>query len=128
MSKVKKNSFSKGLKGENIAHRYLSEHGYEIIHNRLRTPFGEIDFLVEDKQPTLVAVEIKLRKKLREAIESIQPRQLSRIRNALAFFVSENDMYRNHPLRIDCIIIDEEHRLKHYQNIQEGDSNAILSF
>ena len=50
-----------GLFGENVAARFLSRKGYQIIGRNIRTFVGEID-IVARKESEVVFVEIKTRK------------------------------------------------------------------
>jgi putative endonuclease len=50
-----------GAWGENLAAKYLSMKGYEILARNIRTPAGEID-LIARKGPLLSFVEVKTRR------------------------------------------------------------------
>ena len=52
-----------GIKGENIAARFLSRKGYKIIGRNVRLFVGEID-IVAKKGPFFVFVEVKTRESL----------------------------------------------------------------
>jgi putative endonuclease len=49
-----------GRWGENLAADYLTQKGYVILEQNFRTPYGELDLIVQDAS-TLVFVEIKTR-------------------------------------------------------------------
>jgi putative endonuclease len=49
-----------GRWGEEVAARYLEEHGYRVLRRNLRTPYGEIDLVVQMGE-TIVFVEVKAR-------------------------------------------------------------------
>jgi len=49
-----------GDRGENVAARYLRNHGYNIIVRNFRCEMGEIDIVARDGK-TLVFVEVKTR-------------------------------------------------------------------
>jgi putative endonuclease len=51
-------SYQQGLAGEEIAERYLVQHGYEIVERNFRSQQGEID-LVAREGDDLVFVEVK---------------------------------------------------------------------
>ncbi len=51
-----------GRTGEEIAVRYLRDHGYRIIGRNWRCRFGELDIIARDND-TLVFVEVKARTK-----------------------------------------------------------------
>ena len=50
-----------GLDGEALARAALRRGGYEILEERYRTPFGEIDVIARDGD-TLVFIEVKARR------------------------------------------------------------------
>jgi len=51
--------------GEDLAAETLSKQGYRLVERNVRTPYGEIDLIVErempDKPPLTVFVEVKTR-------------------------------------------------------------------
>jgi len=49
-----------GQRGENVAARFLRNHGYKIIHRNFRCDVGELDIVAKDGK-TLVFVEVKTR-------------------------------------------------------------------
>lgn len=49
-----------GRWGKEVAARYLEEHGYRVLRRNLRTPYREIDLVVQMGQ-TIVFVEVKAR-------------------------------------------------------------------
>ncbi|HBX69244.1 MAG TPA: YraN family protein [Chloroflexi bacterium] len=51
---------SLGRWGETLAEDYLSRKGYSLLERNFRSPFGEIDLIVQ-KMQTLVFVEVKTR-------------------------------------------------------------------
>ena len=53
------NKSGKGSHGENIACRFLENHGYMVISRNYRRPFGEIDIIAKAPSRTLVFTEVK---------------------------------------------------------------------
>ena len=51
-----------GNKAEEQAAKYLEEKGYKILARNFSSPMGEVDIIAQDKQKTLVFVEVKQRK------------------------------------------------------------------
>lgn len=53
-------TYEKGIAGEDRAIVYLQQRGMVLLCRRYRSPFGEIDIVMQDKD-TLVFVEVKAR-------------------------------------------------------------------
>ena len=51
-------SYQQGIKGEELAAKYLVQQGYEILEKNFRSQQGEIDLVARDRQ-ILVFVEVK---------------------------------------------------------------------
>ena len=107
-------TYEKGISAERIASKILTSEGYEILGNRIRTGYGEIDILAK-KGNNIVAVEVKQRKTLVGAKCCITSRQQKRISNALLYIASErNKSLENY--RIDVICLDAVGRFEHIEN------------
>ena len=53
-----------GLKGEDIAAKYLEKHKYKVIERNFACRFGEIDIIAQDGK-FIVFIEVKRRKSLK---------------------------------------------------------------
>jgi putative endonuclease len=51
-------SYQQGIKGEEIAERYLAQQGYQVLEKNFHSQQGEIDIIARDKD-VLVFVEVK---------------------------------------------------------------------
>ena len=51
-----------GAKGEKVAETFLKKKGYVLLKRNYKTPFGEADLLMQDKE-TIVFIEVKTRTK-----------------------------------------------------------------
>jgi putative endonuclease len=65
---------SPGAWGEDLALRYLIQHGYTLLDRNYRTRRGEIDLIVR-KDDILVFVEVKLRRQTAfgDPLEAVTP-------------------------------------------------------
>lgn len=108
-------SYAKGLDAERTAYRFLRKKGYIFINHRYKTPHGEIDLIMTDKN-TLVFIEVKKRPTLCQALNSISPRQKERMGNAALFFVQHNACWFQHVLRFDGLLIGPK-KIVHIENI-----------
>ena len=101
------NTRKRGELGERIAESFLKLKGFEILRRNLVYAGREIDLLARTES-SIVAVEVKLRcgTPYGSAIEAVDRRKLSRIREALAGAVRE----RQTPLapRVDLVVIDAD--------------------
>lgn len=107
-------TYEKGISAERIASKMLISRGYEILGQRIRTGYGEIDILAK-KENDVVAVEVKQRKTLEAAKCCIPLRQRRRIFDAISFIASErNKPFENY--RVDVICFDAVGRFEHIEN------------
>lgn len=107
-------TYEKGISAERIASKILTSKGYEILGQRIRTEYGEIDILAK-KGNDVVAIEVKQRQTLAGAKCCISSRQQRRIFNALSYIASErNKSLENY--RIDVICLDAVGRFEHIEN------------
>ncbi len=111
----KKQTYQYGSLAEENAKHLLKLKGYEILHTRYKSKFGEIDIIAKIKQ-TIVFVEVKARNSS-ELIETIlKPKQVARIKRSAQFFISQNLQYQKCEFRFDFILFEEEVEPKHFEN------------
>jgi putative endonuclease len=104
-----------GKQGEDLATRYLIEHGYRIIARNVRLTFGEADIIARHPdEKTIVLVEVKTRLRRpdqpllsatiapEEAVDAAKRATLLRIITHLA----ASNGWVGTPLQIDIIAID----------------------
>ena len=112
-----------GKFGEDIAIKYLENHGYKILERNYRKPWGEID-VVAQQSDELVFVEVKTQNqgfewRPEENVTRHKKRQLSKIINT---YLKEHRVYSEIDFRVDVlgIIINdktETAQVEHIQNI-----------
>lgn len=92
-----------GRMGEELAARYLSKAGYEIISRNYREKFGEIDIIARDGS-MLVFIEVKTRKSKRfgHPLEAITSHKQHQISKAATAYLSRNGLL-DAPARFDVI-------------------------
>lgn len=99
---------------EYVAMIYLIFKGYHIIKHRYKTPVGEIDILAR-KRDTLIAVEVKYRHHIHDALASISPHAQKRIINAAKWYISKQTRQNFSTIRMDAIVIGR-FAIKHLDN------------
>ncbi len=80
-----------GAWGEALAAEYLRKKRWTLVAQGYRSPFGEIDLIVKNRQH-LVFVEVKLRKNadFGQAREFVTPSKQARIRKTALWYLNEN--------------------------------------
>jgi putative endonuclease len=111
-----------GANGELIAKKYLEDKNYKFIRNNYRYERAEVDLIFEDeKKKTLIFAEVKTRrnKNFGNPEESINIAKQDHIKKAAMGFVSENENYSDHDLRIDVIsilLVEGKAEIEHFEN------------
>lgn len=121
----KRENYSKGKNGEDMAREFLVNKGYRLIEMNYTNKLGEIDLIVTDDF-TLIFVEVKLKigDKFGTPEEMITKRKLSQVKRvAEGFLVLEKQIAKKFDkYRIDgvCIVLNNDrtvNRINHYENI-----------
>lgn len=98
-----------GLKGEDIAAKYLEKHKYKIIERNFACRFGEIDIIAQDGM-FIVFIEVKRRKSLKfgrpcEAVDAIKQQTIV---TCATYYLSMKALVGK-PVRFDVVeILGEE--------------------
>ncbi len=83
---------------------WLMAKGYRLLGFRLRTPQGEIDLLAA-KGGVVAVVEVKRRRNLETALDSVTWRQRERLRRAAQSLVARRPAFREASIRLDLIAL-----------------------
>lgn len=108
-------AYQKGLMAEEIAAQLLRGKGYEILEARYKTRYGEIDLIARDGV-CIVAVEVKARKRMAEALEAVTVRNRRRVEQALLYYVSQYPEHMMSDLRFDVVGIVSLIEVQHLDN------------
>ena len=103
-----------GRQGELLAVHYLKKHGYKIVMQNYKTPFGEAD-IVAEKDGVTSFVEVKTRSsdKFGRAAEAITPDKQRRYRQIAAYYCAT--LHTEVAVRFDVASIDDG-RLEYFEN------------
>jgi len=99
-----------GLRGEAAARKHLEAQGFQILAQRFRCRFGEID-LVGDDGRTLVFVEVKTRSTAAfgKPEESVTARKQARLGQLATAFLVRAGLTDRH-CRFDVVAVEEDSR------------------
>jgi putative endonuclease len=98
-----------GRYGEDLAARYLSEHGFAVLERNWRCELGEIDIVAREGD-TLVVCEVKTRRGLNygSPLESITYRKLTTLRKLSGRWLQDHQL-RPAAIRIDVVAVLFDH-------------------
>ncbi|HKY01125.1 MAG TPA: YraN family protein [Burkholderiales bacterium] len=93
-----------GPAAEDLAARYLQQHGLRLIDRNYRCRGGEIDLIMQTED-TLVFIEVRLRRSQRfgGAAASVDATKQARVIHAARNYLGERDI----PCRFDVLLMDD---------------------
>jgi putative endonuclease len=113
-------AFRLGVSAESIAAIFLGAKGYRTIARRWKSPVGEIDLVI--KRGRLIAfVEVKARKALDQAAESVLPRQRRRIVAAAEAWLAAHPEHAGYDMRFDAVLVSPGRMPQHVVSAFEAD-------
>jgi putative endonuclease len=107
-----------GIWGESVTAKYLEEQGYSVLARNVRTPYGEIDIIVQ-KDGLTIFVEVKTRtsRSLGPPEISVTPRKQEHMLAAAEHYASEHEI--DH-WQIDVIAVEgrpgKQPEFTHFEN------------
>ncbi len=98
-----------GDEAENLAFRYLKQHGLTPVHRNFACRLGELDLIMRDES-CLIIVEVRFRnhRSFVPAELTVDRRKQSKIIRTAAMFLAWNDRFASMPLRFDVVAIDAD--------------------
>lgn len=89
--------------------------GYRILGRRVKTKWGEIDILAR-RGRTLAVIEVKARRRLSDALESLTTRQQQRIVNAAKASLAKRRDLSDASVRFDLMAVAWPGRWRHIKD------------
>lgn len=92
-----------GKIGEDLAAQFLESQGYQVLERNVRTPYGEIDLIVQKKQ-LIVIVEVKTRSSrfFGNPEEAVDYKKQEKIRKSLLWWLQTRGQ-KTTEVRLDVI-------------------------
>lgn len=93
-----------GVQAEQVAAKYLQQHGLKLLHCNYSCRFGEIDLILQDGE-THVFAEVRMRKSAAfgGAAASIDSRKQAKLLKTAQFYLSS--FKRIPPCRFDAVLM-----------------------
>ncbi|QFR50233.1 YraN family protein [Sulfurimonas lithotrophica] len=98
-------SRKKGDIAEELAAKYLYDHGHEIVDRNFYSRFGEID-IISIKDEVLHFIEVKSAEDYEKAIQNITPTKLSRLIKTGDIYMKKNSLDLNYVY--DAIVVVQD--------------------
>ncbi|MFQ5546598.1 MAG: YraN family protein [Acidiferrobacterales bacterium] len=95
-----------GLEAEQCAYAHLQRQGLRLITRNYRTPFGEIDLIMEQSN-TIVFVEVRYRrsKTFGTPAETVGARKQEKLRASAGHYLQRNRKISKKPCRFDIVAV-----------------------
>jgi putative endonuclease len=120
MGHDRRKSEEAGRAAELIALWYLRLKGWRLLAYRYKSRVGEVD-LVMRRGDVTAFIEVKARKSLDGAIESVSPRQARRISAAARHFLMQDRAAALQSCRFDIVAVSPYQWPRHIENAFDGD-------
>lgn len=116
----------KGFHGENLACQELMKMGLKIIERNFKSPYGEVDIVVEHKEE-LIFIEVKYWDSflLADLEYAVNEKKRRRIINTSLYFLEKNRQYENYALRYDVFFLTGKSEKYYIKNAFEGDGTPV---
>jgi putative endonuclease len=106
----------RGRRAEFVAALLLMAKGYRILGRRVRTHAGEIDLVARSPGGVVCFVEVKTRSSMRDAQESLLPRQQARIARAAELYLAQRRGLLSRGVRFDTVMISDRNWPRHLRD------------
>lgn len=108
---------------QQVAAYYIRHYDAVLRHQRYRTPYGEIDLILETAGK-LYFVEVKARKSYTQAARSIRPAQMKRIGNAILQFGADFPALSRLAIQFDVALVMPNAHIEIIENIIMDDCTS----
>lgn len=105
MSNRRQKAEKHGRTSERLAALLLRLKGYRILATRVRTKAGEIDLVARSPYGVVCFIEVKARKAMHSAVESVSLMQQARITRAASLFVAARPKLARAAMRFDIVTV-----------------------
>ncbi|MDJ0662246.1 MAG: YraN family protein [Crocosphaera sp.] len=115
-----------GKIGEQFVAQWLINQGWQILHERWRSLWGEIDLIAQHhNNNTIIFVEVKTRKSKnwdQDGILAVTSQKQEKIRQTASYFLGEYSQFSNFNCRFDVALV---HHQPHYKRCSNNTNLAI---
>jgi putative endonuclease len=119
VNRSRQEAHSHGHRAEQIALWYLRLKGYRLLVRRYKTPVGEIDLIMRNRDTTIF-VEVKARQTVDQGLFAVTTFQSRRISQAAAWYIARHQKTATALQRFDIISVPSYLWPTHIKNAFDG--------
>ena len=110
----------RGVGGELIARRYLSELGHVILATNFHSRWGEIDIIALSPEREVIFYEVKSYavNSMVHPLEAVTPAKIRRIEKTVQYFLMKNPRYFESEMRIEIIVTNGDRVVDHLKTLK----------
>lgn len=117
----KRTNYAIGVEAEERAKSVLAERGFSVVASRFQVGYGidagEVDIIAKnDSKKILAFIEVKKRKTISLAAESISDTQMGRIYSSAEVFISKHPEFSDFNFRFDAVLFDDKFDCEYIEN------------
>ncbi len=117
----KRTNYAIGVEAEERAKSVLAERGFSVVASRFQVGYGveagEVDIIAKNETKKILAfIEVKKRKTISLAAESISDTQMGRIYSSAEVFISKYPEFSDFDFRFDAVLFDDEFNCEYIEN------------
>ncbi|NEQ97538.1 MAG: YraN family protein, partial [Cyanothece sp. SIO2G6] len=106
-----------GQRGEELVSEWLQQLGWQVLHQRWRCRWGELDIVAQTPKPTpmIIVVEVKVRNQKswdNAGLLAITPQKQRKLWQAAELFLAEHEDLADYPYRFDVALVGRKSELK----------------
>lgn len=113
-------AYRSGIWAEWVAIVFFKLRFYRILHQRFKSPMGEID-LIAKRGRSIVFVEVKFRRSLADEAAALEAVNRRRIVRAAHYFIAHNPQFAMYPQRFDIIFLAPWAMPRHMSGAFDGE-------
>lgn len=110
---------------EHVQALYVRTHQATPLYHRYRTPYGEIDLILETPE-VIYFVEVKMRRSRTQAAHSLRPAQRKRLAEAILHFSAEHPKQNHKVFQFDVALVVPNTHIEIVENVILSDEMGVL--
>ncbi|MCF7845493.1 MAG: YraN family protein [Candidatus Pacebacteria bacterium] len=112
-----------GIRGEDVACRYLQENGFQVLERNYKTKYVEMDLVaLKDDEVVFVEVRTKTGERFGSPEETIKKDKIRRLKRGAVGYAQRKNYEGQYRIDLICVVLNnqgEVERVTHYEDISQ---------